>query len=95
MIEDIKAFVEKHKLRCGDMKQALSHLEYLLKEEELDENGLKCCPFCGSEAELKKGYESMVVCTGCGCSTYYPNGLMRTENMAIKAWNTRIKEGSK
>ena len=49
---------------------------------------LKRCPFCGGEAELKRGLtnlDNFVECVACGCRTKLHN----TKKSAIKAWNTR------
>lgn len=49
---------------------------------------LKRCPFCGGEAELKRGLtnlDNFVQCVVCGCRTKLHN----TKKSAIKAWNTR------
>lgn len=57
--------------------------------------GLKLCPFCGGEAELKclpviKGATWFVGCSGCSASSSSSN----TEEEAIEKWNKRIHSGS-
>lgn len=56
---------------------------------------LKKCPFCGEIADTYENYfpripteKTRVFCLGCGVRTeWYP-----TEEEAINAWNTRVKE---
>lgn len=51
---------------------------------------LKPCPFCGGEAELIKIYNTQwhyVQCVKCKVKTEH-----KTEQEAINAWNTRVKE---
>lgn len=55
------------------------------------EEMLKCCPCCGSRAELMKSIIRYfdfyaVVCSGCGLRT----GDCNNKNKAVEAWNRRI-----
>ena len=55
-------------------------------------NTLLKCPFCGGEAELKRGLtnlDNFVKCKACGCGTK----LFNTKKSAITAWNTRKPVG--
>lgn len=60
---------------------------------------LKPCPFCGSEAKIKKTKEKFlldefveyysVFCTNCCCETQYSS----TEEETVKDWNRRADNG--
>jgi Lar family restriction alleviation protein len=57
--------------------------------------GLKKCPFCAGEAEIKgiKGFDMKVIiaaifCKQCGASTKNYGSI----NGAIEAWNGRVQE---
>ena len=69
---------------------------------------LKCCPFCGGEAEMYtnndfSGYSTYIQCTDCGArtigfdTTAYSDGyehMNRTPliEAIVNAWNRRNKE---
>lgn len=59
---------------------------------------LKQCPFCGGEAYVQKHDFDMlnstygVICLECCCETYQ---FYNTQEMAIEAWNKRVKDGEK
>ena len=54
-----------------------------------EENKLKTCPFCGSEAFLvdddEKNYGVFIACSKCCSST----GIFKTKDEALVAWNSR------
>ena len=51
---------------------------------------LKCCPFCGGEAEIKKevSYAYYAECRRCEVRTK----ICYLEDGAIAAWNRRVEE---
>ena len=56
---------------------------------DIDYSELKCCPFCGGEAELfycDNWYQ--LCCKKCGASA----GLYGKIKNAIRTWNTRISD---
>lgn len=53
---------------------------------------LKPCPFCGRKGIFQpRSNNCYYVACACGCSLNYVAGY-KTQNMAIEAWNTRIRE---
>lgn len=61
---------------------------------------LKRCPFCGGEAKIYNiNGKKQVRCTVCRCRTprmsrsdYFRKPVETNEELAIKAWNRRVKE---
>lgn len=56
---------------------------------------LRKCPFCGSDAELKKvanGKRFKVVCSQRGCSARTITKNWATEDLAVSEWNRRPDE---
>ena len=62
---------------------------------------LKPCPFCGGEAKVEKEPfatwdEFIAHCNNPKCIAfylgYYDEGLYKTEEQAIEAWNRRVPE---
>jgi Lar family restriction alleviation protein len=56
------------------------------------------CPFCGSKAEIMRGYTGIQITIGCGSvrcpvnpatTPYDLKGSLRTKDAAIAAWNNR------
>jgi hypothetical protein len=55
-------------------------------------NNLLCCPFCGSQASIKKGDfgERFVTCDNDGCGGRLGTSCWQTDDaMAARAWNYR------
>ena len=73
---------------------------------KFNNNELKNCPFCGSEATFYLEYERngypcylYIECNGCGCSScgiteaLYPEdgeGMQNAQNKLINIWNRRV-----
>ncbi|MAI17126.1 MAG: hypothetical protein CBC71_06200 [Rhodobacteraceae bacterium TMED111] len=71
---------------------ALQHLKESVESEQLDENGLKPCPFCKGKAWKYCFSKSSMVDISCldGCAQA-STGYGKNEEQAVKAWNTRPK----
>ena len=56
--------------------------------------GLKRCPFCGSEATLKPfgGYAWYICCENPDCEVRPHTNVFKTPEDAIKDWNRRACE---
>ena len=59
--------------------------------------GLKHCPFCGSEAKILINHHGSqpiysVCCKKVGCFMYYGAMIYTHEKAAISAWNQRVNE---
>lgn len=58
------------------------------KNNRVEIEEIKPCPFCESEAELRQGHtvlDNYVQCKRCGCRTK----VFNTKRCAVKAWNKR------
>lgn len=81
---------------------ALQHLKESVEGENIDENGLKPCPFCGGKAEMvvkEIGYHTEfygVTCSNydyvvgdAGCPMLHQDANCEYKSDARKRWNTR------
>jgi len=81
------------RLGCFDMK-FLGKQEIEMSEDRSE--GLKSCPFCGSEAKLiPQGENCRVFCCDFTCKVA-PHLLLEWEDpfKAVEAWNTRPRESA-
>ncbi|MAI17129.1 MAG: hypothetical protein CBC71_06215 [Rhodobacteraceae bacterium TMED111] len=90
----VKSVTEKATSALETIREALKHLKEGIESEQLDENGLKPCPFCGGgncywqyDAELYGHIECMDCYAQQSDNAYHQDNI---EN-AIKAWNTRAQ----